>query len=608
MRVLFKFKNIPENNNFLKIYLASVIQRFCPNYNNIGFDVPKAEIPRILDLYPNAQAEEGMMTGLINEQSLYIEVANIDTRSCKFFKLSQDTVFLYLTNILPNEVEIFAAFEEVKDSLSEKTKLFLHDIVFETNMIKRALVIPGLEEDNKTSRASYIKDVSVNFSRLLKHVDWYLKKVGVHEIAIAVSKKNLDMYKNLAPKYQVIQFDDAIAEPSYDHWIFITPYEFGYGLEPKSFPEVGDYWIGKRTLACMENGQIRWINFTPETGGKQFIVNEHNPRFEAQIFNKIARHQGTYKPYFIQLQWFEHDDDGYGPRDEFGHRFNYEMKTLERRPPHHKVINLYGGSSVNSIFCLPDETGSTVLERILNNYCRDNGIELTFTVLNFGIPSGAILSQMQSYILFSPRVKPDIVVSLDGHNDLIAGLRGNAKLTNDYYITYSGHSEHWLRNATRSEQVPVEYVDDSSQEPADYQGNPRSSVKAYWKRKEQFMRFVNAEGADFVWALQPLQFGRRLLDEEVARQSYQSSTAGKIDVISALVNMYGIIHDRYTPPDECMSLDLHEIFAKRADTDAIFVDNCHLSPDGEAVLGKQLAQLIIDQSLPNMIKNLETVD
>ena len=57
-----------------------------------------------------------------------------------------------------------------------------------------------------------------------------------------------------------------------------------------------------------------------------------------------------------------------------------------------------------------------------------------------------------------------------------------------------------------------------------------------------------------------------------------------------------------------MSLDLHEMFAKRADTDAIFVDNCHLSPDGEAVLGKQLAQLIIDQSLPNMIKNLETVD
>ncbi|MEE2998510.1 MAG: hypothetical protein VX693_01190 [Pseudomonadota bacterium] len=608
MRVLFKFKNIPENNNFLKNYLGNVIQRFCPNYNSIGFDVPKAEITRILNLYPNAEAEEGMMTGLSDEQSLYIEVANIDTRSCRFFGISQNTVLLYLTSILPNEAEIFAAFQEIEDSLSEKTKSFLHDIVFETHTFKRGLVIPGFEEDNKTSRATYVKDVVVNFSRLLKQVDWYLKKIGVNEIAIAVSKKNLDMYKKLAPEYQVVQFDDAIAEPSYGHWIFITPYEFGYALDPKSFPDVGDYWIGKRTLACMENGQIRWINFTPETGGKQFVVNEHNPRFEAQVFNKIARHQRSYKPYFIQLQWFEHDDDGYGLRDEFGHRFDYDMKALERRPANHKVINMYGGSSVNSIFCLPDETGSAALERTLNNHCQKNGIDLTFTVLNFGIPSGAILGQMQSYILFAPRLQPDIVVSLDGHNDLIAGLRGNAKLTNDYYITYSGHSEHWLRNAIRSEEVPAEYVDDSSLGPVDYQGNPRSSVKAYWKRKEQFMRFVNADCADFVWALQPLEFGRQLLEEEEAGRPYQSPAAGKINVYSALMNMYEIIRNRYLPPEECLSLNLHEIFAKRTDTDIIFADNCHLTPDGEEVLGRQLAQLIIDQSLPNMINNLEIVD
>jgi hypothetical protein len=237
---------------------------------------------------------------------------------------------------------------------------------------------------------------------------------------------------------------------------------------------------------------------------------------------------------------------------------------------------MYGGSSVNSIYCLQHETASAVLERALNEHSAQKQLGLKVTVLNFGLPSSSVLQNMHSFLMFQPIVRPDIVVCLDGYNDLYNGVRGDRILLNKYYMAYSGYIEPWSRRGALVEppnKVPIEYNVDTGT--TSQLGNPRASVRSYLERKRQFMTMVEGMGGRFVWALQPIDLRDTIRD------------------VMAL--MLDLLYARFEPPP--VSIDLHQEFLQRPDRDKIFESVAHMSPYGESLIGARLADVIVGNGL-----------
>ena len=118
------------------------------------------------------------------------------------------------------------------------------------------------------------------------------------------------------------------------------------------------------------------------------------------------------------------------------------------------------------------------------------------TVLNFGMHDNVVMQEMMTYLLFAQQLRPDVVMSHSGHNDIWYGLRNDPYLVAHHNIIYQQHSEYWSYLLHQEGAVPEEI-------PAEF-NLKQNILAAMIARHRQFQEIVEAGGGRFIWGVQPL--------------------------------------------------------------------------------------------------------
>ena len=117
------------------------------------------------------------------------------------------------------------------------------------------------------------------------------------------------------------------------------------------------------------------------------------------------------------------------PIDPFGHRIAGDFTQLIGRGPDHIVVAVFGGSAAQGVNVIFEETFGHKLENVLNRRLG-NGGGARFTVLNFSISGHLVTDELLTYIIHGDRLRPEVVISFDGWNDLANGAVNDPYLVN----------------------------------------------------------------------------------------------------------------------------------------------------------------------------------
>ena len=169
------------------------------------------------------------------------------------------------------------------------------------------------------------------------------------------------------------------------------------------------------------------------------------------------------------------------------------------------MIAIFGGSAAFSIYCLHDEMFSSVLEKKINNFHKENNNSISYTVINFGMCSHVVMNEIFTYILFCQEVKPDYIIAHDGANDMISGMISDPYLLNKFNLTYQHELEEWSQKLHETENLSRT----QTQMPFHVINLPDNITKAYVERKMQFQRLAESQNCIFIWGLQPLVYSKK---------------------------------------------------------------------------------------------------
>lgn len=315
------------------------------------------------------------------------------------------------------------------------------------------------------------------------------------------------------------------------------------------------------------------------------------PHVAAHVFNRVTgklHNHYYFFPYGYLYRYL-----GVGPLNAFGHRISADLAELRQRATNHKLIVCFGGSSCFSMYCLHDEMFSSRLEARLNQWGGAKDCDQRFTVLNFGQHGNVVLNQILTYLLFVQDLRPDVVISHDGFNDLAYGQVADSALVSDHHITYQDNLEDWsvILHGGR-EQMPGDAVIEGVRQ---IQNMPDAVVNAYLAREKQFAALAISSGARFVWGLQPYLLSKRRRSSAEAGFERNSLDVSNryLDCYRGLPHLYGMVATRSGDIPGADFLDLHRAFDSLSREITHFFDIVHLSPAGDEVIATFYADHLI---------------
>lgn len=209
------------------------------------------------------------------------------------------------------------------------------------------------------------------------------------------------------------------------------------------------------------------------------------------------------------------------------------------------------------------------------------------SVLNFGIPGATVLNAMQRFLLFAIELKPDLVICHDGVNDLFYGYSSDPWLVQKHDIAYQNQFEQWARALHQPPETAVSAGTDDKMAPAP----PLSILRAYLRRKREFVRLVQAFGAQVLSGLQPVADSKAALsDIETARLRAWEGEPSIYAAEFALINgCYGILARERPDVGTPYMLDFHHLFSSFGAEATLMADRVHLEPEGERVVAQAYA-------------------
>lgn len=305
----------------------------------------------------------------------------------------------------------------------------------------------------------------------------------------------------------------------------------------------------------------------------------------------------TPKGYIYFPYGYQYRLSGHGPLDSFGHRISQDLSKLEARDPNNIVIATFGGSTTWSIDCLPHETWTAQLEALLNDAARKAGASQRFTCLNFGQAAYSVLSQMQSYLLHCLRLRPDIVLSHDGWNDLLYGSYTDPVLLRDHAIVYPCDLEPWAQHlhgtahleSTKTRQIPYQF-----------RSAPSQIIDAYVSRKAQFERIVKSDGGHFIWGLQPCIHDKAKLSEAEAFLTQKDNPLNQDNWRVVRKRVPELMRLTAAALDGAIehNIDCSVHFGTLDAGHQHFTDTIHLTPEGDL----EIARIYADYILKSVVK------
>jgi hypothetical protein len=412
------------------------------------------------------------------------------------------------------------------------------------------------------------------------------RRFGAAGLAVAAPAETAAHYRRELRGREVVLFDVATVAPAYDIFVFVESYENYVALPgPQGFP-----------LARPESQRVYWFMNGARLKLVQPAVYDQFefPHLDAHIFQRLSgrRHEFVNFPYGRV-----YSDVEVGPVNELGFRVAADYRRLARRPAHHKLAVVFGGSAAFSYYCRPEEMFATRLEDKLNATLSSADSDVRVTVLNFGMHDDVVMQEMLTYMLFVHELRPDIVIAHDGHNDLYYGLQDDPYLLNNFDVIYQRYSEEWSKILHKTSDVgtPPLYSIGADDQQLNF---PQNVLRVYMKRKRQFEHMVRADGGLFVWGVQPLHCSkgtlsrRELLKYRQAERGIPHSPAQR-KFLKCLYYAYGLLSETLARQDDIILIDFNRRFQAFDDSRELLWDHCHTSPDGDEVIADAYHDVIL---------------
>ncbi|OHC75289.1 MAG: hypothetical protein A3G18_02570 [Rhodospirillales bacterium RIFCSPLOWO2_12_FULL_58_28] len=344
---------------------------------------------------------------------------------------------------------------------------------------------------------------------------------------------------------------------------------------------------GCRIYMVDESGGIHSLN--------RALSEFDDPELNAHVFNRLGPRDAESASAFFHFPFgYLYRDVSWGPINAFGHRHEHDLRTLADRPRTHKVILGYGGSAAWGWGCLPHQVWTGVLEQILNARMNEMGGDLSFSVINLAGPGHVIIHEMITHMLHAHRVNPDLVITLDGTNDLWNGQMCDPFLV-AHDVVYQEEQEQWAQILHQSSDRPRAYAGGGDIKRGINQ--PGVNIRAYVARVRQFRAMIEASGAKFIWALQPMLFSKSGLHRlETGIPTKWTNADKEIRVNMPL--LFELLNRELPMHDRDVFVNIHEAF-KPLESDAFcFWDIVHPSPGGHKRIAEILAARIEESLLP----------
>lgn len=369
----------------------------------------------------------------------------------------------------------------------------------------------------------------------------------IHKFCLLLPDQNILPYeKTKNEDYDVIVFmqneDSSFADDEINS--IIEPYVFMLTLDG--------------TIVCINRDT---------TGGHSTLS---YPTLNDHIFSQLGSANPHEHYYFFPFAVL-HRDTSMGPINALGFRITEDLKVLEQRDTNHKIIGVFGGSTVFSIGCLHEETWTYQLEKKLNDFCFEHDINTKFTVLNFGQPGCVVVNELLFYLFFCQSLHLDYVIAHDGYHDLDWGQVVDPSLLSEHQISYIKDLEAWpgrLHNHNKT--APNRGIVNSSD----------VVLQTYFERKCQFKNIVESFGSVFLWGIQPILHSKKPLTsvEKIYHQHGMNDTATKNITV-----MYENLH-QLPYQEKTHIVKVNEHFAALNTNKTLFIDFWHTNADGDDVI------------------------
>ena len=332
--------------------------------------------------------------------------------------------------------------------------------------------------------------------------------------------------------------------------------------------------------------------FSKQNGN--FVI---EPAYRDELFPHAQEHalvRSMFKKsgyrYNIPMSFGRLVSNSFGPVDSFGYRISEDKRLLIDRPLNHVVIAVFGNSATHGDKVFHDETFPVILERKLTEVVEEDGIEVS--VINYGMCGFTIYEEMHAFQAFTSRLIPDIVISHSGANDCFYGIAGDMKLVGEHDIIYACNN--FIRLYGEDELshrsfLPIEMVS-----------------RAYANRVRQFARFATGLRASFILGLQPSTSAKKLNRRE---EEAMANWLNLVDQSLPFPGMLDRIIDAYAETrsyvkklctgsgkwsGEFTVIDIEDIFKSLPESEDIFLDWLHLTPQGNAVVADIYCDAIVD--------------
>lgn len=232
----------------------------------------------------------------------------------------------------------------------------------------------------------------------------------------------------------------------------------------------------------------------------------------------------------------------------------------------------------------PDETIAANLEQILKDSFPNQNIE----VLNAGIPAYVV---EQEFILIQLKLQyyqPDMIISLDGYNDLLSCEINRYYPGLDVLPPHNWRDFKYIRQQEKRRKLHGRFYGifpniyrlrdfffrrsfDKNFEYTDLSNNKELIAHTYRNRIEDINAFCNAKGIDYHHFLQPIRF----IDKTNSEREEN------------LESIYMSINDSLMQLSYSSSLTT--VFCKNT---KVYLDECHVIPTGNIIIAKEIVQSI----------------
>ncbi len=312
------------------------------------------------------------------------------------------------------------------------------------------------------------------------------------------------------------------------------------------------------------------------------------------IFNKLS-HSSEYGFYFFPYGYlFRYPK--WGTINEMGFRCRENTCEIRERYPNHEIVAVFGGSTGFSTLVPDEQTFSSQLERMLNeDRALAQKIGKPFKVVNLSLPGFVVLQHALAHLLFCWDIKPQVVISHGGWNDLILGQINDRRLISKYCIAYEGVMEAWGRKIHDTADVEIDF-DHSDPDSPDFRpvrpvNKPEDVIRSYHVRTEQFRNMAEAGGARFISGFQPWVMSKRVQSafEQEKIRTYYRYYQFEYENMPILCGMYEDIIDR---EGLAYVVNLHRRFKELDGSVTHFGDNIHTNEIGERIIAEEYCKAV----------------